>query len=249
MKTYQKIAICLMAAIVVALGIFVLPLDAEAATSGDYTYTVSNGKVKITDYSGAGGDITIPSTLGGYPVTTIGEDAFSYCSSLTSATIGNSVTTIGNYAFYSCDSLTSITSPDSVTTIGSSAFGGRSSLTGIWVDADNTNYCSDDQGVLFNKNKTVLIQAPGGIIGSYTIPDSVTTIGQQAFECCPALTSVTIGNGVTTIGNYAFYDCANLVTVYYNGTLAQWKTVKIGNNNTSLTNANCYFKNEYYNSC
>ena len=149
----------------------------------------------------------------GNSVTTIGELAFSDCSSLTSVTIPNSVTTIGKDAFESCRGLTSVTIPDSVTTIGDCPFSRCSSLTNIYVAFGNSNYSSEN-GVLFNKNKSILIQYPtGNQRTEYAIPNSVTTIGTRAFYYCMGLTSVTIPDSVITIGGSAFISCDSLTSV------------------------------------
>ena len=120
---------------------------------------------------------------GSYTVSTVGaivESAFRNCDSLTSVIIGDSVTSIGDYAFYDCDSLSSVTIPDSVTSIGERAFSGYTSLLDINVSAWNTAYASLG-GVLFTKNMSVLVQFPGGVSGSYTVPNWVTSIGAYAF--------------------------------------------------------------------
>ena len=151
--------------------------------------------------------VTIPDS-----VTSIGRYAFYYCTSLTSVTIPDSVTSIGEYAFYDCTSLTSVTIPDSVTSIGWHAFDGCTSLTGIWVAEGNSHYASDASGVLFNKDKTTLVQCPGAF-AAYTIPNSVTSIGADAFSYCRSLTSVTIPDSVTSIGESSFYKCTSLTSV------------------------------------
>ena len=209
-------------------------------TSGDWTYSVSDNQATITGYSGVGGALVIPAVVNaisvvkvgdGYPpifgrgnttvtsvtipdsVTSIGRYAFSYCTSLTSVTIPDSVTSIGVSAFYECTSLTSVTIGNSVTSIGRYAFTYCTSLANIAVKDGNLNYSSVD-GVLFNKLQTLLVQYPAGILdNSYTIPDSVTSIGEYAFRSCTSLASVTIPESVTNIGEYAFYNCTSLTSV------------------------------------
>ena len=135
-------------------------------------------------------NLTIPKDLNGYTVTSIGWSAFYSCDSLTSVTIPDSVTSIGNYAFFNCDSLTSIV-----------------------VDENNQYYKSTD-GNLYSKDGSTLIQyAVGKSDTNFTIPDSVTSIGDSAFSCCYSLTSVTIPDSVTSIGDYVFNDCESLTSV------------------------------------
>jgi hypothetical protein len=215
----------------VALLLLALPAVVQAQ---DYTYTVNNGTITITRYTGPGGDVTIPGTINGLPVRGIGDGAFFNCTNLTNVTIPNSVTSIGTSAFDSCTSLTSVTIPNSVKSIGDHAFDnltrltsvtipnsvtsigiafvGCASLSAITVDPINTFYSSVD-GVLFNKRQTTLIECPGGKLGSYTVPDSVTNIGSGALADCRSLTSVTIPNSVTSIGDYAFQLCTSLTSV------------------------------------
>ena len=184
--------------------------------------TIPNGVTTIGNYAFSGCDsltsVTIPNS-----VTTIGDRAFSSCENLSSITIPDSVTNIGDYAFIWCESLASVSIPGSVTSIGDSAFRGCDSLTSINVDENNKYYSSDKDGILFNKNKTKLIQYPSGRNNtSYTIPHSVIIIGDFAFYGCENLTSVTISDNVTTISDYAFSQCYNI------------NNVKLGNNVTEI---------------
>ncbi|MCD7796176.1 MAG: leucine-rich repeat domain-containing protein [Clostridiales bacterium] len=100
-----------------------LDLTAFATTSGDFEYEVlDDGTAEITDYTGSVTELTIPSTLDGYTVTSIGNYAFCYCKSLTSVTIPDSVTSIGEFVFCSCTSLISVIIPNGVTSISHGAF-------------------------------------------------------------------------------------------------------------------------------
>ena len=175
--------------------------------------TIPDSVTEIGEYAFAGCDglteVVIPDN-----VTTIGKHAFSGCYGLISVTIGNGVTTIGNSAFNSCKGLTTITIPKNVATIGSRAFANCEKLTGIMVDNDNQYFVNDEYGVLFNKDKTTLMQYPiGHTRTSYTIPDGVTTIEEMAFYNCSALTNITFPNGVETINYCAFDGCDNLTNI------------------------------------
>ena len=227
MKRMKKLLIGIFAFCMVLIGIIAIPKSAQAA---DSDFVIENGV--LTKYNGSGGKVVIPNG-----VTEIGHGAFSECTSLTSITIPNSVTEIGYGAFRQCTSLTSIAIPNSVINIGSIAFGGCTSLKSITipnsvteidgsafgvctslqeinVNSRNSSYASED-GILYNKNKTVLICCPGGKtdVSTISIPNSVTDIGISAFAVCKNLTKVTIPSSVANIGMHAFAGCDNLKEV------------------------------------
>ena len=237
------------------------------ATEG-ILYEVIDGEARVLGYEGTFSRVRIAETYNGVPVTSIGDSAFEYCSSLTSVTIGNGVTSIGKWAFENCDSLTSVIIPDSVTSIGyrafyncrsltsvtigddvtsigSSAFYGCGRLTSVYI-TDITAWCNIsfiDFGanpLYYAKN----LYLNNELVTELVIPNTVTEIKAYAFHNCSSLTSVTIGNGVTSIGDDAFRNCSSLTNVYYKGTASEWGQISIGGGNSSLTSATCYYYSE-----
>ena len=185
-----------------------------AATYGDLTYEVQDdGTIKITDCNeSASGALTIPSTIDGKKVTSIGKKAFEHCRKLTNITIPNSVTSIGEDAFAYCSSLTNITIPNSVTSIEEYAFDSCISLTNITIPDSVT---SIGRCAFWNCN----------MLTSITIPDGVTSIGEDAFAYCSSLTSITIPGNVTSIGSCAFLGCRSLTSINVSNNNKNYSTI------------------------
>ena len=192
----------------VLMVITALPLTAItsfATTSGDFEYEVilkEDKTCEITNYTGTATELTIPSTLDGYSVTSIGDEAFYQCTSLKNITIPDSVTSIGDDAFYHCTALESITIPDSVTSIGGWAFCGCTALEIITIPNSvtsighnafyDTAYCNDETNwendVLYIGNN--LIHAKETISGDYAVKDGTKTIADGAFNDCTSLANI-----------------------------------------------------------
>ena len=143
-------------------------------------------------------------------VTSIGAFAFANCSDITSVTFPNSLKSIGSQAFEGCAKLTSLTIPNSVNSIAYDAFFGCVGLTSFVIDKGNTMYDSRDNcNAIIETGSNTLIWGCSNTI----IPNSVTSIGNYAFQVCEGLTSVNIPEGVTSIGEGAFDRCSNLKIV------------------------------------
>ena len=181
-------------------GIYYYVTDATNKTVA-VTYRGTSYNVYLNEYTGS---VVIPQSVtyngSTYSVTSIGDEAFSCCTGLTSIVIPNSVTSIGDNAFSGCTGLTSIVIPNSVTSIGIYAFSGCTGLTSIEIPNSVT---SIGDGTFYDCTG----------LTSIVIPNSVISIGHYAFYECSGLTSVTIGNSVTSIGSYAFSKCIRIITV------------------------------------
>ena len=199
-------------------------VTAFADTSGDFEYElIENGTVEIVKYTGSASSVTIPSKIGGYPVTKIGKSAFSFCDTLTSITIPNSVEHIGDYAFWYCDNLKNVNIPDGVKSIGDNAFESCYSLTSLTISDSVT--AIGNSAFANCENLTNLSIGAGVLqIGDYafyfcqkiknvTLPNKLTTIGEGAFKNCENITAIKIPSSVTSISDMAFSGCSKVASI------------------------------------
>lgn len=254
------------------LAVLGLLLAASQLARAQFDYTITDNSATIIDYTGRGGPVVVPSTLGGAPVvailadafettpaqasipsiqipatvTNIESGAFSLCKGLLAinvntsnayytsisgvlydhagvtlmaypggltgtCAIANGVTGIASYAFYG-DHISAVTIPASVNNIGALAFGSCLLLFNINVNPGNATFSSVN-GVLFDDAQTTLIQCPGNLPGTYTIPTTVNTIADYAFGGCHALTSINVPSSVSSMGQLPFFNCASLKAI------------------------------------
>ena len=204
--------------VVVPLSTEVTDEDRAEAYTDEYGVKFSPDRKRLLRVPDDLDSYTIPDT-----VTTICDQAFYSCESLTSLTIPDSVTSIGNETFYACHSLTSLAIPDSVTYIGDNAFWACHNLTSLTIPNSVTSIgdrafwgCSRLTSLTIPNSVTAIGESAFwdcSSLTSLTIPNSVTSIGTSAFKDCYSLTSLTIPNSVTSIGGSAFYDCHSLTSL------------------------------------
>lgn len=218
MKRFLVFVFCIAA--LVALFSFTANAATEY-TEGYYTYTVTDGKAKITKVDTAiSGDVVIPSTLGGYPVTSIGSYAFQNCFNLTGVIISDNIESISGYAFW-FTGLTKISISNKVTSIGAYAFYNTPYYNNASNWENDILYIDNhlikvketliDNFVIRNGTKTIAACAfQFSDLTEIMIPNSVVSIEYQAFSDCNSLTSITIPDSLTYIGTDAFSGCDNL---------------------------------------
>ncbi|MBE6932458.1 MAG: hypothetical protein E7464_03625 [Ruminococcaceae bacterium] len=140
----------------------------------------------------------------------IRDHGFACCWALTEISLPEGLTTLEHNAFYYCPALTGVQLPNSLTQFAETSFSGSDYISGFYVRADHPAFSNDDQGALYNKDKTKLILCPESFYGHFVVPGSVKEIGRTAFSGCFGLENITIPDGLTTIGEYAFSSCWGL---------------------------------------
>lgn len=230
-KASKKIVSLLLCALLLAMVAPMGAVSVAAETEGIY-YDISGGEAILAGcVDPVAGDVVIPATVQGCPVTAIADHAFYEFRDLTSVTIPDSVIEIGSSAFYGCESLTTVVIPDSVKEIGEHAFANCTNLTKVTISSNVK--VVDDYWFAGCKNLTSVI-----------IPDGVHEIGYRTFADCKNLTSVTIPKSVIDIGAETFDGCISLTDVYYGGTEADFEEVYVGDTNYYLLDATWHYNAE-----
>lgn len=179
----------------ILLTVTALPLTVgvSAKSDGMYTYHVMtrDQTVVIQSYDGPGGHVTVPDTLGGYPVREIGMNAFEDRDDLLSLTLPDGLTEFSPYACTGCDRLEA------------------------FRVSENSACFSVRDGILYNKEGTVLIQCPSTQKKTIAVPKGVTAIGEAAFSACKGITAVTLPKTVKCIEGMAFSQCTSLVSINF----------------------------------
>ena len=178
--------------------------------TGDFTYTLTDGVAILTKYTGTGGTVVVPETLGDCPVTAIGSYAFENCDTLVSVSIPESVTEIGWYAFYKCGQLARVDLPDGVTVIGTGAFRDCGSLAGFTLPSALESLESQ---VFQDCGSLTSIQLPAGLksmgdkvftgtaLTQLTLPSGLTQVGSSVLNGCTGVTQLAIPRSLTEFSN------------------------------------------------
>ena len=201
-------------------------------SDGDWTYTVDGGAATVTGYNGNDANLIVPSTLGGYPVKAIGDEAFYGEYYIDTITFPDSLESIGAKAFYNSGLVGKVTIPASVKSIGTYAFSYCSYITEFSVDSKNSYYSSYN-GALYNKNRTTLLNYPlANSAASYTVPEETTLLYCTSFARARYLQDLyVLGNNVRAM-TYTFYSDSFNVWCWHESML--YSQLSNGNLDTSV---------------
>ena len=204
-KTFTKIIsaflVLTMIFTVGAMSIGASAAESTVYTEGIYSYTVTDGKAKITNVVGATGDITVPSSLGGYTVTAIGEKAFGSETQLINVVSPACIETVENGAFVSCSNLETVTFEDNskVKSLGDNAFDICRKLESIDFG---------ENSVLENIGTSAFVYCESLVDAN--LPESLKSLGNFVYEGCIALAVADIPASVNEIGEGVFSNCYSL---------------------------------------
>lgn len=216
-------------------------------TSDGYKYSISNGEVTITGYTGVSTVVNIPKAIEKCPVTKVSSYAFTGNTDITVVVYPKGVTAVEEISFANCKSLASVHLPDTIVAIRGSAFFGCTKLVNISIPENVEvigNSAFQKCGSLTNITLPDSVKSIGGLafaecskLKTINIPEGITTIAESTFEKCTSLKTVKIPATVTSIDQRAFSYCSSLSDVYFGGTSKQWNAVEIGANNGYLRSA------------
>ncbi len=204
-----------------------------AMTEDIYQFDVVKGKAVITDVdTSAAGDLIVPSTLCGYPVDAVGDNAFEGCTAVISINLPEGVTSIGDSAFAGCTALDGVRVPDGVTSIGAKAFSGCRRLYILLLPDSVTSI-----GEACFENCTTLIKM--------TIPAKVKTIEANTFNACTSLEKVYFTEKLKSVESSAFEDCSALKEVFYSSSESKKGKISIAGGNEKLVSAAWHYDAEF----
>ena len=227
MKTLKKLFFIL---VVMFLGMFAFCFNVNAETDGGYTYIVSNGQATITevDFS-VSGDVFIPETLGGFPVTSIGNIVFRNRTDIESVVLPDTVVNLCNSVFYGCRNLIYIKLSDRLDCVGSLVFYGCTSLESALlpnslktVGTDMFSQCTNLREVTIGSNLHTIENGMFNACEALEIINgsiNILKIGSNAFRGCKNLTNIKINPEISYIGDYAFADCNSLTELFFEDNL------------------------------